>query len=74
MIGEYWRDNLSTLQAMIEKFKGRLRLFDVTLAGNMSKLSIAKEGDMRLILSNTLTKHCPEQAVVCNPQTIHPRY
>jgi alpha-amylase len=66
MIGEYWRDHLSTLQAMIEKFKGRLRLFDVTLAGNMSKLSIAEEGDMRLILSNTLTKHCPEEAVVCN--------
>lgn len=68
MIGEYWRDDLSALSAMIKKFNGRLRLFDVMLAGNMSKLSVAKDGDMRLILNHTLMKHYPEQAVACNPQ------
>jgi alpha-amylase len=67
MIGEYWRDDLPTLGRMIEKFRGRLRLFDVMLAGNMSKLSIADNGDMRLILNNTLMKHYPNQGVVRPP-------
>jgi alpha-amylase len=65
MIGEYWRDDLPALSAMIKKFQGRLRLFDVMLAGNMSKLSVADDGDMRLILKNTLMKHYPQQGVVC---------
>ena len=64
MIGEYWRDDLPALSAMIQKFKGRLHLFDVMLAGNMSKLSVAQDGDMRLILKDTLVKHYPAQAVV----------
>lgn len=68
MIGEYWRDDFLTLSAMIEKFNGRLRLFDVPLASNMSKLSIAKEkGDLRTILHSSLLRHYPEQAVVSLP-------
>lgn len=67
MIGEYWRDDLISLGSMIEKLRGRLLLFDVMLATNMSKLSVATDGDMRGILTNTLAKHYPRQAVVFTP-------
>ncbi|ETN45051.1 uncharacterized protein HMPREF1541_09927 [Cyphellophora europaea CBS 101466] len=63
MIGEYWRDDLRSLGSMIEKLRGRLLLFDVMLATNMSKLSVANDGDMRGILTNTLTQYYPQQAV-----------
>jgi alpha-amylase len=65
MVGEYWRADISVLGAMIQKFEGRLRLFDVPLAANMSRLSIAREkGDLRTILPRTLLERHPRQAVV----------
>jgi alpha-amylase len=66
MIGEYWRGDLPPLGAILRKFEGRLRLFDVPLASNMSKLSLEKEkGDLRTLMHNSLLKHYPGQAVVC---------
>ena len=67
MIGEYWRDDLESLGRMIEKFEGRLKLFDVMLACNMSRISLSEDGDLRSILDSTLMKHYPGQAVVSDP-------
>ena len=64
-VGEYWREDLHVLGPVIEKFKGRLHLFDVALAGNMSKISHNPAvADLRKVFEGTLTKHYPEQAVV----------
>ena len=64
-VGEYWRGDLDVLGPVIERFKGRLHLFDVALAGNMSSVSHNPETvDLRNIFDGTLTKHYPEQAVV----------
>lgn len=64
-VGEYWRGDLDVLGPVIEKFSGRLHLFDVELAGNMSRISHdPAHADFRTIFEGTLTKHYPEQAVV----------
>lgn len=64
-VGEYWYDDIRVLGPVIEKFEGRLSLFDTPLAGNMSKLSKeGSRGDLRQILNGTLAKHYPHQAVV----------
>lgn len=64
-VGEYWRPDLHVLGPVLEKFNGRLHLFDVALAGNMSSISHnAQAADLRTVFEGTLTKHYPEQAVV----------
>lgn len=64
-VGEYWREDLSVLGPVIEKFNGRLHLFDVKLAGNMSNISRHPEtSDLRNVFAGTLMKHYPKQAVV----------
>lgn len=64
-VGEYWRGDLEVLGPVIEKFNGRLHLFDVALAGNMSKMSHDPvAADLRNVFDGTLTKHYPGQAVV----------
>jgi len=69
-VGEYWREDLHVLGPVIEKFNGRLRLFDVALAGNMSKISHDPvTADFREVFEGTLTKHYPEQAVVGRTST-----
>lgn len=64
-VGEYWREDLHVLEPVIQKFNGRLHLFDVALAGNMSKISHYPDtNDFRNIFDQTLMKHHPNQAVV----------
>lgn len=64
-VGEYWREDLDILGPVIDKFDGRLHLFDVALAGNMSKISHNPEdSDLRGVFDRTLFKHYPSQAVV----------
>jgi alpha-amylase len=64
-VGEYWRPDLHVLGPVIEKFNGRLHLFDVALAGNMSNISHkAPAVDLRTVFEGTLSKHYPQQAVV----------
>lgn len=65
IVGEYWRGDLRVLGPMIERFHGRLSLFDVALASNMSEISMAHNSDLRRILNGTLAKHYPNQAVAC---------
>lgn len=75
-VGEYWRGDLEVLGPVIEKFNGRLHLFDVALAGNMSKMSHDPvAADLRNVFDGTLTKHYPGQAVtfILNHDT-QPRY
>jgi len=74
-VGEYWRGDLDVLGPVIEKFNGRLHLFDVALAGNMSKISHDPvAADLRKVFEGTLTKHYPEQAVVGPTLAqVHPR-
>lgn len=67
-VGEYWRPDLHVLGPYVEKFNGRLHLFDVALAGNMSKISHNPDsGDLRKVFDETLMKHYPNQAVVSQP-------
>lgn len=64
-VGEYWRGDLNVLGPVIEKFKGRLKLFDVVLAGNLSNVSHNPEtADLRKVFDDSLMKHYPGQAVV----------
>lgn len=70
-VGEYWRGDLNVLGPVIEKFKGRLHLFDVALAGNFSNISHNPEAaDLRRVFDDTLMKYYPDQAVV-SPCLIH---
>lgn len=70
-VGEYWRGDLHVLGPVIEKFNGRLHLFDVAFAGNMSKISHDPAvADLRNVFDGTLTKHYPEQAVVSQTCTL----
>ncbi|RMZ91849.1 hypothetical protein DV736_g893, partial [Chaetothyriales sp. CBS 134916] len=63
-VGEYWRPDINVLRPVIELMEGRLSLFDVPLACNMSKVAAsAPDADLRQIFHGTLAKHYPAQAV-----------
>lgn len=73
-VGEYWRGDIHVLGPVIEKFRGRLHLFDVALAGNLSNISHNPESaDLRKVFNDTLMKHYPGQAVVSSV-CVFPKY
>ena len=67
LVGEYWWADAKVLSGVIDRFAGRLKLFDVPLVENLSNMSMARKGDLRDIWRGTLAESRPENAVVCNP-------
>ena len=63
IVGEYWKDDYDALSSYIERMGNRISLFDVMLVSNMSRISMAKKGDLRKILKGTLALHKPANAV-----------
>jgi len=63
-VGEYWSDNVDTLNRYISASEGRLSLFDVPLHFNLHRASRDGERfDMRTIFDRTLVKEQPALAV-----------
>ena len=64
MVGEYWSENTPVLARYIEQMNHRISLFDVRLVSNMSRISMARHGDLRTIFHESLALHKPSNAVV----------
>jgi alpha-amylase len=63
-VGEYWTEDLRTLDWYIGNAGGRINLFDVPLHYNFHRASkIGKSFDMRSVFDNTLVRHAPLFAV-----------
>lgn len=59
-VGEYWTENLGTLDWYIGNAGGRIALFDVPLHYNFQQASKSGNSyDMRSIFDNSLMKHIP---------------
>mgnify|MGYP005850901845 CR=1 FL=1 len=59
-VGEYWTENLGTLDWYIGNAGGRIALFDVPLHYNFQQASkLGNSYDMRSIFDNSLMKHIP---------------
>ncbi|KAL9110949.1 MAG: hypothetical protein Q9227_004564 [Pyrenula ochraceoflavens] len=63
LVGEYWWADQTVLKGVVDRFGGRLKLFDVPLVENLSNMSMAKKGDLRDIWKGTLAEVRPECAV-----------
>lgn len=63
-VGEYWKSDCKFLGHHIDRFGGRLSLFDVPLVHNLSYASSAPRADLRAIFRGTLSNHRPAHAVV----------
>ncbi len=64
MVGEYWRNDLGTLQWYIDSLRGQMSVFDVPLHYNFHYASrIGSSYDMRNILRGTLMETNPTHAV-----------
>lgn len=64
LVGEYWTAEFGILASYIARMGGRMSLFDVQLAYNLSNVSKARRIDLRRIFDGTLAKHLPKNAVV----------
>ena len=64
LVGEYWTAEFGILASYIARMGGRMSLFDVQLAYNLSNVSKARRIDLRRIFDGTLAKHLPQNAVV----------
>ena len=63
-VGEYWSTNITSLLDYIKQTERKITLFDVPLHYNFFNASNCGDAyDMRTLLSNTLFKAMPEQAV-----------
>ncbi len=63
-VGEYWSSRLEALDNYLKTTAGALSLFDVPLHFNFGNAAKAgKDGDLRTIFDNTLTKLNPAKAV-----------
>ena len=63
-VGEYWSNNIDTINKFIEKTEGTMSLFDVPLHYNFYRASISNgEFDMSQIFEGTLVGTNPEKAV-----------
>lgn len=60
VVGEYWSSDLEVLGPVLQKFKGRLSLFDVQLVYNFAATSKTSRCDLRTMLEGTLAYHFPE--------------
>jgi len=63
-VGEYWDAKTEVLEKVIQKFQGRLNLFDVQLVYTFSDYSKGRSNDMRAILDGSLVQRDPAHAVV----------
>lgn len=63
-IGEYWDAKTEVLEKVIQKFHGRLNLFDVQLVYTFSDYSKGKRDDLRTVLNGSLVQRDPAHAVV----------
>lgn len=64
VVGEYWYNNLGTLQWYLDAVKGKMALFDVPLHYNFHAASKAGGNyDLRRILDGTMMQHSPTHAV-----------
>jgi alpha-amylase len=66
-VGEYWDANTETLEKVIKKFHGRLKLFDVQLVYTFSDFSKGRKRDLRTIFDGTLVRSNHAQAVASPP-------
>jgi alpha-amylase len=63
-VGEYWDADTATLEKVIQKFQGRLNLFDVKLVYNFSDFSKGRNWDLKAVLDGSLVQRIPKHAVV----------
>ena len=63
IVGEYWKDDIDVLCGYIDRVGTRISLFDVPLVSNMSRISMARKGDLRKIFKGTLALRKPANAV-----------
>lgn len=69
LVGEYWDTDPGTLEKVLEKFHGRMNLFDVQLVYNFSDFSKGRQWDLRTVFDGSLVQRDPEHAVVsCCPE------
>jgi len=65
IVGEYWRDESDILARYIDYMNNRISLFDVRLLGNICRLSLKEDSDLRTILQGSLAALKPHNTVVC---------
>lgn len=64
VVGEYFSDEVSDLDEYLEALDHRIRLFDVPLLKNFSRISFEPRPDLRTIFDGTLCASNPDNAVV----------
>lgn len=64
-VGEYWDADSAALHKIIQRFHGRLNLFDVQLVYNFSDFGKGRKWDLRTVFDGTLIQRDPIHAVVC---------
>nr|EAQ71557.1 hypothetical protein MGCH7_ch7g964 [Pyricularia oryzae 70-15] len=63
VVGEYFSDEVSDLDEYLEALDHRIRLFDVPLLKNFSRISFEPRPDLRTIFDGTLCASNPDNAV-----------
>lgn len=64
IVGEYWREDSLVLAKYLEYMEDSLRLFDVRLVANFSRLSLHPNPDLRTVFDGTLVSMKPNNSVV----------
>ncbi|EXJ93315.1 hypothetical protein A1O1_01707 [Capronia coronata CBS 617.96] len=62
-VGEYWDADSKVLEKVLNKFNGRLHLFDVQLVYTFSDLSKGRQWDLRTVFDGALTQLDPQHSV-----------
>ena len=62
-IGEFWKDDLPTMQAYLNRIPIKVSLFDCPLVYNFSQASTTESADLRRIFDDTLVGARPMNAV-----------